>query len=627
MADTRSNTPPSADRYEALFGRISMSDDLNTVAPDTANKPNAWRQLAEDERYEQLNLIATYVAVFFAPFAAGVEILSGVAPDQLIWSLQAARWIELFMGVFFGFDILVGAMAYGLKYFKTPACWINIMAVAATGAAFFASDLGMANPRVLRILRTVRAVAKVGLVQKVGTKETVLGAEMLRSMGRDDAWYAVGILLLISVLGDFSIGQYTHWSDALLEIIIYGAMVMAVRWKAERNLERVGQVFMDRLSEANTLIVTKMREIPGLENAEDLIAERAREAHAEGRQLNEIGTMIEAVGMIVSNLRRFISKRAFLEARGERVIPTRSPVALMYTDVAGFQDLTRRLNRDVLPVLKRYLTEMNRGVLDFGGDIDKFQGEGIIAYFHNAEQPGRSAVEAFDAAVELQKTSRALSAVSEIWEDVFAKHPEQSGSLTFNTAVGLHFGEVVAGPVGDNERADSTLIGDNAILGQLLEDLNEVYGTNILLSESFHRNLTADKRVLCRFIDRVKPAGFSEPLDIYTVDVAPLPVAFLLKFEEALESYLDGAWEIARHRFLESRQILTDNGCEADAATETLIARIEYINLFWLQTIEHLRERVPDAITEAAAENLKQRFEGETWLPPQEWRGYWRLNR
>ena len=94
---------------------------------------------------------------------------------------------------------------------------------------------------------------------------------MLRAMGRDDTWYAVGILILISMLGDFSIGNYLHLTDPLLEVIIYGSMIYAVRWKSERNIDRVGQVFMDRLSEANKVIIGKMREIPGLEDADDLI--------------------------------------------------------------------------------------------------------------------------------------------------------------------------------------------------------------------------------------------------------------------------------------------------------------------------------------------------------------------
>jgi len=339
--------------------------------------------------------------------------------DTLQWSPEAARWVEALMGIFFMFDTCVGALAYGMAYFKTPAAWINIMAVGATGASFFVGDTGVANPWVLRILRTVRAVAKVGMVQKVGTRETVLGAEMLRAMGLDDTWYAVGILILISMLGDFSIGNYLHLTDPLLEVIIYRSMIYAVRWKSERNIDRVGQVFMDRLSEANKVIIGKMREIPGLEDVDEIIQRRADEAHSEGRSLNEIDTLIEAISIIIANLRRFISRRAFLEAKGERVIPTRSPVSLMLTDVAGFQSMTHELEKDILPVLKTYLGEMNRGVTRHGGDIDKFLGEGIFAYFHDNEEPNMSANAAFDAAVEMRKLSEALEVAGGIWEDFF----------------------------------------------------------------------------------------------------------------------------------------------------------------------------------------------------------------
>lgn len=628
MADnsTNGNDPSSAmneDRYDALFGRIPLSHDA--PAPGDSKEPEKgfWLKLAENEGYERLNLAATYLAVFFAPVAAFLEMLSG--GTELIWSVEAARWVEALMGIFFVFDICVGALAYGMRYFKTPAAWINILAVGATGASFMAGDLSIANPRVLRILRTVRAVAKVGLVQKVGARETVLGAEMLSSMGRDDAWYAVGILLLISMLGDFSIGTYLHISDPVLEVIIYAAMIYAVRWKAERNVARVGKVFMDRLHEANQVILGKMREIPGLEDADAIIQRRAEEAESEGRHLNEIDTLIEAISMIISNLRRFISRRAFLEAKGERVIPTRSPVALMFTDVAGFQDMTHELEKDILPVLKTYLGEMNRGVSRHGGDIDKFLGEGIFAYFHNNHEPRTSANAAFDAAVEMHKLSEALEVAGGVWEEFFKGKPGWEGKRRFNTRFGLHWGLVVAGPVGDDDRADSTLIGDNVNLASRLEALNQVYGTQILVSSDFYDCLSADRRVLCRRIDRIMIPEHPEATDIYTVDIQPLPVPFLMAFDKGVKAYLDGHWGKARMALLQARGILANDDEDRDPASETLIKRIEDINSFWQKAVSHLRERVPEDVTEETANSLASRLSGDTWLPPHEWRGAWRI--
>ena len=628
MADKKTpdqvGTPDfSEDRYDALFGRIPLSNEIAVIEDNVAPQKGFWVRLAENESYERLNLAATYVAVFFAPAAAFLEMIGG--STELVWSTEAARWVEALMGIFFIFDICVGALSGGIAYFRTPAAWINILAVGATGASFTAG-FSMANPRVLRILRTVRAVAKVGLVQKVGTRETVLGAEMLRSMGRDDAWFAVGILILISMLGDFSIGNYQHFSDPILEIIIYAAMIYAVRWKADRNVARVGKVFMDRLSEANAVILAKMREIPGLEDADTIIQRRAEEAASEGRHLNEIDTLIEAISMIIANLRRFISRRAFLEAKGERVIPTRSPVALMFTDVAGFKTMTNEMEKDILPVLKTYLGEMNRGVSRHGGDIDKFLGEGIFAYFHNNDEPQASANAAFDAAVEMRKLSEALEVAGGVWEDFFADNEGWEGKKRFDTRFGLHWGLVVAGPVGDDTRADSTLIGDNVNLASKLETLNQMYGTFILLSDDFYNSLSADRRVLCRRIDRVLFPGRAKPIDLYTVDIDQRPVSFLLAFSKGVAAYLEGDWSVARQALLEAHEALDVAGENTDPATETLLNRIEQINSFWHKAVSHLRERVPEEFTENTANALETRLSGGTWLPPQEWPGAWRIN-
>lgn len=611
------------DRYDALFGRIHMGDDQDSKQQDEDAAKGFWLRLAENEGYERLNLATTYLAVFFAPVAAFLEMLAG--GDTLQWSPEAARWVEALMGIFFMFDICVGALAYGMAYFKTPAAWINIMAVGATGASFFVGDTGVANPRVLRILRTVRAVAKVGLVQKVGTRETVLGAEMLRAMGRDDTWYAVGILILISMLGDFSIGNYLHLTDPLLEVIIYGSMIYAVRWKSERNVDRVGQVFMDRLSEANKVILGKMREIPGLEDADEIIQRRADEAQIEGRSLNEIDTLIEAISIIIANLRRFISRRAFLEAKGERVIPTRSPVSLMFTDVAGFQAMTHELEKDILPVLKTYLGEMNRGVTRHGGDIDKFLGEGIFAYFHDNEEPKASANAAFDAAVEMRKLSEALEVAGGIWEDFFQDKVGWEDEKHFDTRFGLHWGLVVAGPVGDDNRADSTLIGDNVQFAARLEGMNETYGTNILISSDFFECLSADRRVLCRRIDRIFVPEREKPVDLYTIDIDPLPVVFLQTYQESVSTYIAGEWGRAHQLLYKSREALENQGIDADPATEALINRIETVNSFWRKAVAHLRERVPEAVNEKTADALEARLSNDTWLPPHDWRGAWRI--
>ena len=86
MADARGKeqptSPETADRYEALFGRIDLDNDA-AVDEDEEKEKGFWLRLAEDEGYERINLIATYVAVFFAPAAAFLEMIGG--STELYW--------------------------------------------------------------------------------------------------------------------------------------------------------------------------------------------------------------------------------------------------------------------------------------------------------------------------------------------------------------------------------------------------------------------------------------------------------------------------------------------------------------------------------------------------------------
>ena len=64
---------------------------------------------------------------------------------------------------------------------------------------------------------------------------------------------------------------------------------------------------------------------------------------------------------------------------------------------------------------------------------------------------------------------------------------------------------------------------------------------------------------------------------------------------------------------------------EIDPATRALLDRIEGINGFWQKAVSHLRRRVPEHMTEETAQALESQLSGDTWLPPYDWRGAWRL--
>jgi len=93
---------------------------------------------------------------------------------------------------------------------------------------------------------------------------------------------------------------------------------------------------------------------------------------------------------------------------------------------------------------------------------------------------------------------------------------------------------------GDDNRAVSTLIGDNVQFAARLKGMNEAYGTNILISSDFIECLSADRRVLCRRIDRIFVPEREKPVDLYTIDIDPMPVVFIQMFQDSVAAYLAG---------------------------------------------------------------------------------------
>ncbi len=132
--------------------------------------------------------------------------------------------------------------------------------------------------------------------------------------------------------------------------------------------------------------------------------------------------------------------------------------------------------------------------------------------------------------------------------------------------------------------------------------------------------------MLCRRIDRILVAEQDEPVDVYTVDIDAQPVAFLMAFERAMAAYLDGDWGRAREHFIEAISAQEKSGHDIDPASRALLDRIENINGFWQKAVSHLRRRVPEHMTEETAQALEGRLSGDTWLPPYDWRGAWRLD-
>jgi len=127
----------------------------------------------------------------------------------------------------------------------------------------------------------------------------------------------------------------------------------------------------------------------------------------------------------------------------------RRQVTMLNSDIAGFSTLSQRMPaQDLVNFLNNYFGRMIDIVLTHGGNIDKFQGDGMLVVFGAPNPMDDHAERAYGAAqamvVEVDRLNSELSV---------------DGLPTIAIGIGLDTGEVVAGHVGSDKRLEFTLIG------------------------------------------------------------------------------------------------------------------------------------------------------------------------
>src|SRR5438093_1104628 len=174
----------------------------------------------------------------------------------------------------------------------------------------------------------------------------------------------------------------------------------------------------------------------------------------------------------------------------------RREVTMLNSDIAGFSTLSQSMDAEELVLfLNDYFQRMIRVVLDHGGNIDKFQGDGMLVVF-GAPNPMR------DHAERALNAARAM--VREI--DRFNRELVDGGRSAISVGMGLDTGEVVAGHVGSDDRMEFTLIG---VPGNNRAYLSTVRPARVLMSEPTRARVPDGFRVAGP--ERVRVRGATDP--------------------------------------------------------------------------------------------------------------------
>ncbi|MCT7950053.1 adenylate/guanylate cyclase domain-containing protein [Ancylothrix sp. C2] len=217
--------------------------------------------------------------------------------------------------------------------------------------------------------------------------------------------------------------------------------------------------------------------------------------------------------------------------------------------------------QDNFNFVNAYLKRVSPEIRNNYGIIVKFLGDGMMAVFPDG------ANDAVAAGVAKQKQVQEYN-----------KKREAKGFLPLKVGIGIHFGPMMLGMVGEENRMEGDALSDNVNLTARLEGLTKFYGVSLLISGQALANLTNAGKYQIRFLDRVVVKGRTEPISVYEVLDAEIEKVrnFKLKtqvnFERGIEYYQAGAFEDAKLYF---EKVLDVNA--ADKTAELYVNRLSYL--------------------------------------------------
>jgi class 3 adenylate cyclase/plastocyanin len=168
-------------------------------------------------------------------------------------------------------------------------------------------------------------------------------------------------------------------------------------------------------------------------------------------------------------------------------------LTIVFWDISSFSKLCNVLKNEphlIVEFLQEYFTKANKIIHNHNGILDKFLGDGIMAYFgYKASDDGEigGAVNSIKAAFELKKSFEEMKSE---WMDIWKKQFHHRVKM-IDLKCGINTGETLVGKLSTIERDQFTAFGPTVNLASRLEE--KAKGNQIIISENTKNNLSENR--------------------------------------------------------------------------------------------------------------------------------------
>lgn len=175
-------------------------------------------------------------------------------------------------------------------------------------------------------------------------------------------------------------------------------------------------------------------------------------------------------------------------------------VAVMFVDIIGFTSMCENdAPSDVVDFLRGYHDRLGKAVFENGGTLDKYLGDGLMATFGTPEASENDARKALQCAFDMFE---ALS----IWN----RDRSAERLPPVRIGIGIHFGPVISGDIGNQRRLEYSVIGDTVNVASRLEQLSRKLKASLVVSDLLIEAIDPTDKIGQSLIKRLVPAGVQD---------------------------------------------------------------------------------------------------------------------